>query len=495
MSASGASTNRRAAAAGWGTSSSLAAFAGSRSASTDWAVGRPLDRDPRPTEDEQVEVELARAPAPSLPAPEGALERLELGQERQRPGRRVGSGRRVDRDDGVAELGLVGDADRRGRVQARHVAEAVPGRPASGRRPPRSASPRHHRRSRRDRCTRGPDGSVTVPSMAAARLRAMRPVTVRIMHPEPGPEAGPLEGWVADARAPACPIATPTRFAAAGASDVGIVGRTARRAAVRRAASGRSSPPTGRPGSSLLGSGAIPLATRRDRRDLVDAAAADDRVALANNRYSADAIAIAAPRMCSPTCRTCRPTTRSRAGSPRSPATRSTTSDAAGGSASTSTARSTSSSSAARPGRAAGDGATAVDTARVRERLAAVRAVARDPNAELLVAGRTSAATLAWLERSTAARTRALVEERGLRTQRRRPAAAGLRPRRLLERDGPGSLGSHLAQLSDAAIVDSRVLLAHRLGADEPPLARRRGPLRLGPAARRADRRSVAARS
>jgi hypothetical protein len=37
----------------------------------------------------------------------------------------------------------------------------------------------------------------------------------------------------------------------------------------------------------------------------------------------------------------------------------------------------------------------------------------------------------------------------------------------LLDRDGPGSLGAHLARFGDAAIVDSRVLLAHRLGADE----------------------------
>src|SRR4029077_13813463 len=36
----------------------------------------------------------------------------------------------------------------------------------------------------------------------------------------------------------------------------------------------------------------------------------------------------------------------------------------------------------------------------------------------------------------------------------------------LLERDGPGSLGRHLARFGDAAIVDTRVLLAHRLGAD-----------------------------
>jgi hypothetical protein len=32
---------------------------------------------------------------------------------------------------------------------------------------------------------------------------------------------------------------------------------------------------------------------------------------------------------------------------------------------------------------------------------------------------------------------------------------------------GPGALGAVLAELGDGAIVDSRVLLAHRLGADE----------------------------
>jgi hypothetical protein len=37
----------------------------------------------------------------------------------------------------------------------------------------------------------------------------------------------------------------------------------------------------------------------------------------------------------------------------------------------------------------------------------------------------------------------------------------------LLEHDGPGSLGDHLARLGEAAIVDTRVLLAHRFGADE----------------------------
>ena len=42
------------------------------------------------------------------------------------------------------------------------------------------------------------------------------------MHPEPGPEAGPLEVWVAAARARLARHHA-DRFAAAGAGDVGIV--------------------------------------------------------------------------------------------------------------------------------------------------------------------------------------------------------------------------------------------------------------------------------
>jgi hypothetical protein len=112
----------------------------------------------------------------------------------------------------------------------------------------------------------------------------------------------------------------------------------------------------------------------------------------------------------------------------------------------------------------------------VAERSAAVRAVAADRRSELLVAGRTSASTLGWLERHAAARVRAWVEERGLRAssslaQSRVGAGDGRAPASLLgstlDRDGPGSLGGHLARFADAAIVDSRVLLAHRLGGDE----------------------------
>jgi hypothetical protein len=104
---------------------------------------------------------------------------------------------------------------------------------------------------------------------------------------------------------------------------------------------------------------------------------------------------------------------------------------------------------------------------RVREVAGRVSVRARDAGSQLLVAGRTSADTLAWLEKATPSRTRALVEERGMRT-----AATDQGPPRsilglVLDREGPEALGRIAAELADAAILDSRVLLAHRLGADE----------------------------
>jgi hypothetical protein len=117
-----------------------------------------------------------------------------------------------------------------------------------------------------------------------------------------------------------------------------------------------------------------------------------------------------------------------------------------------------------------------LDAGLVRDRIDAFRAVAADRRAELVVAGRTSAATLLWLERHAAARVRGWVEERGLRAasqtaqggapgRRQRPPASLLGA--LLQRDGPASLGTHLARFGDAALIDTRVLLAHRLGAED----------------------------
>jgi hypothetical protein len=141
-------------------------------------------------------------------------------------------------------------------------------------------------------------------------------------------------------------------------------------------------------------------------------------------------------------------------------------------------------------GRRGAPALTGAELEPVRAGLAGATAIANDPAAELLVAGRTSPRVLAELERRAACRVRALVEERGLRAgtdgswvrpRGRGSATSGAAgtgaalPRRppasvlgaLIDRDGPRSLGRHLAGLADAALVDTRVLLAHRLGSDE----------------------------
>ena len=296
----------------------------------------------------------------------------------------------------------------------------------------------------------------------------MRPVSVRIMHPGPGPGEGPLERWLAEVRR-AGARRHATGFAAAGASDVEIV----------------SAPPDATPfgarlreivssgvgeGLIVLGSGAVPLATVVDRRAFVAAAGADDRRALANNRYSADVVAIA---------RTA--TLPAIPDLPGDNALPRWLDEVAGYRVD----------DLRRRWRLGFDidgpldivllqprDAAPVDVGRVTARLATTRAVAADPRAELLVAGRTSAATLAWLERHTAGRVRAWVEERGLRAASRlaldaATARAGVAREPIsvlgivLDEAGPAALGDLLARMCDAAIVDTRVLLAHRLGPDE----------------------------
>ena len=221
---------------------------------------------------------------------------------------------------------------------------------------------------------------------------------------------------------------------------------------------------TGRGGLVVLGSGAIPRATGEDRRAFVAAAAADVPGALANNRYSADIVAVSCAR---DVLATVPPTLPSDNALPRwlADVARVPVADRNGN---------------ARlaididgplelvllGGRWA-DALPEGATARVEAVLAGLRRVARDSRAELFVAGRLSSRELAWLERRTASRTRALTEERGLRT-----ALSGQRPPRstlglLLDRVGPGGLGDIVAELGDGALIDSRVLLAHRLGPDE----------------------------
>ncbi len=289
----------------------------------------------------------------------------------------------------------------------------------------------------------------------------MSDVHVAILHQEPAAGSGSLT--VATAKARRLAAERHRRgFLAAGATGVGIV----------------SGPPDDRPfggrlrdvvagmregGLVVLGSGAIPLATAADRRELVAAAAASRPGALTNNRYSADVVAIAQAR---PTLAAV-PDLATDNALPRWLA------EAAGVPVEDRARR-----------RRLGidiDGPLDLvllggrwtnvlgeqDVARVRAALGGVRTVIEDPLAELLIAGRVSAANLAWLEARTASRTRAVIEERGLRTSRadQRPAASVLGA--LLERDGPAAFGTLLARFGEAAIVDTRVLLAHRLGADE----------------------------
>ncbi len=107
-----------------------------------------------------------------------------------------------------------------------------------------------------------------------------------------------------------------------------------------------------------------------------------------------------------------------------------------------------------------------------------LRRLAADPRRELLVFGRAGSHTLGWLERNVRCRVRFLSEERGLRaatalaTGPGSTVAAPSRPPRatlgrLLEQRGPQALADIVAELGDGAVLDTRVLLADHLTADE----------------------------
>ena len=249
----------------------------------------------------------------------------------------------------------------------------------------------------------------------------MPPVAVRILHPEPDPASGPLTRWVAEARAT---LADHHRdaFIAAGAGDVAIVGGPADdrsfgdrlRELVAEVGSG---------GLVVLGSGSIPLATAGDRQALVAVAAGGERRALANNRYSADVVAISRVETL--------PVIPDLPGDNALPRW---LEEVAGYHVDDLRRRWRLAIDIDGPLDlilvGAGGARPVEDLSLLESRIAAVRAVASDPRAELLVAGRTSSATLAWLERHSAARTRAWVEERGMRAASRlaQGVDAGRRP-------------------------------------------------------------------
>jgi hypothetical protein len=319
---------------------------------------------------------------------------------------------------------------------------------------------------------------------------------VLIFHAAAPDDAGPLVRALAEARH-ALAERQRVAFLAAGADVAEIVagppdglsfgwrlaaavrvraeGRgTATSTATSTAASPGASPGAAIGGLIVLGSGSIPLARAADLRRFVEVAAGPGGYALANNRYSADVVAIsraadlldlpplpadnALPRWLEEQAGVAVTDLRSRwrlgvdidtpldlivLGKP-----------------------------AGRDLHAAGPLISERLDERLGERLAALADVITNRRAELLVAGRVSSATLRWLESGVACRVRALVEERGLRaaTQLAQSGATtNSRPPRsvlgeLLDRDGPEALAQIAARLADAAVIDTRVLLAHRHG-------------------------------
>jgi hypothetical protein len=99
------------------------------------------------------------------------------------------------------------------------------------------------------------------------------------------------------------------------------------------------------------------------------------------------------------------------------------------------------------------------DTTRLRR----ASALFTDPNAQVVVAGRASSHVWQYLERETACRVRLFAEERGLEAQGR---VANGSARSLLayhlEAAGTARFFQNLAELGDAAFIDTRVILAHR---------------------------------
>jgi hypothetical protein len=336
----------------------------------------------------------------------------------------------------------------------------------------------------------------------------VRRVLVLVLHRPPSAGDGPLTGELAAARE-AVSRRHLAGFRAAGADEVRLVveGPALEAPFGQRLARLMDEVRPVPDGIVVLGSGALPLATAADRRRFVDAARGTPGSALANNRFSGDAVAVAGAGVL--------------AGLPPLPGDNAMPrwlAEVAGYEVRDLRALTRLQLDLDTPldllllaslpgaGRAIRTAAAGL-TGPAPSRLAAVREVMADPRAELVVAGRTSAATLTALERTAACRVRALVEERGLRAasplalgQARPPGTPGelgraghaasgpavsavelaalapprqpQRPPRsalglLLDRDGPEALGTILAELGEAAVVDTRVLLAHRLGADE----------------------------
>lgn len=303
----------------------------------------------------------------------------------------------------------------------------------------------------------------------------MGEVTVIILHPDLPADAGPLTRRLHAART-ALAVAQADRFRRAGADEVRSESAQGSSFGALLARLAGALPRDA--GLVVLGAGSVPRLALPDARRLCAVAAGAGRRALTNNRYSSDVCGLSSAR-----------TLRALPPLPGDNALPRWLAEQAGYEV------------AELPGRMrlAFDLDSPLDLALLRllpqppaalagpatvsaaerldvPRLGELQALLADPRAELLVAGRASSAGLQVLERRAACRIRFLAEERGLRAASplaqagpvldRRPPRSILG--RLLEaRGGPDRLAAVVAELADGAIIDSRVLLADRLGPDE----------------------------
>jgi hypothetical protein len=325
----------------------------------------------------------------------------------------------------------------------------------------------------------------------------VRPVVALVFHAAAPHDAGPLVRALAEARH-ALAERQRIAFLAAGADAAEIVAGSPdglsfgeRLVAAIRAPGGEPNTRRGATGplvggAIVLGSGSIPLARAADMRRFVEVAAGPGGHALANNFYSADAIAIsraadllelpplpadnALPRWLAERKGVAVADLRFRwrlGVDIDTPLDLIVLGDPAGHGFHPSLplfGEGLGEGLGERLGEGLGEG--------LGERLAALADVLTNRRAEVLVAGRVSTAILRWLDSGVACRVRALVEERGLRAATQLAqfgATTDSRPPRsilgeLLDRDGPDALAETVARLADAAVIDTRVLLAHRHG-------------------------------
>ncbi len=433
-----------------------------------------LNLDTVAAEQNQIQIQFTRAPPLPLLAPECLFQPFERGEESQCTGLRIGPRRHVQGDRCVQEIRLFDLAHWTRSVQPGHAADPCARQGVKG------TYSAFERGARVANVRAEPD--VSADSVAQPRLgRGMAMVTVLIFHCPANTGEPELVRLLASVRDELTARHAEV-FRSAGATEVRFVDEWHENLAFGEVLA-KLAPARG--GVIVLSGGAVPLLNRSDAIRLVDVAGADGPQALTNNRYSSDVCAVAQAR----TLRRLPPL-------PTDNALPRWLEERAGYSVEELGARRRLGLDLDTPQDVALAALAPQAPAWLRGAARAahlaiprrddLRALADDPHAELLIFGRSGSATLRWLENNVRCRVRFLAEERGLRAstplaiggsgaprvQRGPRATLGL----LLTERGADNLATTVAELADGAIIDSRVLLAHHLGADEsswPPPADR----------------------